>query len=122
MNTLVISSHGSAVKVNPETLDVTDVVYDWASVDKLYLADEDCDVIIRRRDDEDPIKATAKKGDIIVIFYPREGYKPFAIFQSENYMHNLMQYRFDRDGHKNDCGKCLCEACDECACDTCEAA
>lgn len=80
MNTLVISSHGNTVKVNPETLDVTDVVYDWASVDKMYLIDEDCDVIIRPYDESGQIKTTAKKGDIIVIFYPREGYKPFAIF------------------------------------------
>lgn len=117
MNTLVISNQGNAVKVNPETLDVTDVVYDWASVDKLYLIDEDCDVVIRQRGDNDPIKTTAKKGDIIVIFYPREGYKPFAIFQNEDYAHNLMQYRFDREGRKNDCGKCLCEASDECVCE-----
>lgn len=116
MNTLVISSCGSAVKVNPETLDVTDVVYDWASVDKMYLIDEDCDVVIRQRDNKEPIKTTAKKGDIIVIFYPRDGYKPFVIFQNEDFAHNLMQYRFDRDGHKNDCGKCLSDACDECAC------
>lgn len=115
MNTLVISSHGNAVKVNPETLDVTDVVYDWASVDKMYLMDEDCDVVIRQHN-EDPIKTTAKKGDIIVIFYPREGYKPFAIFQSEDYAHNLMQYRFDREGRKNDCDKCVCDACEAISC------
>ena len=116
MNTLVISNRGNAVKVNPETLEVTDVVYDWASVDKMYLIDEDCDVIIRPRNENDTIKTTAKKGDIIVTFYPREDYKPFAIFQSDDYAHNLMQYRFEREGRKNDCGKCICEACDECAC------
>ena len=32
MNTLVISNHGNAVKVNPETLEVTDIVYDWARI------------------------------------------------------------------------------------------
>lgn len=107
MNTLVISSRGNAVNVNPETLEVTDVVYDWASVDKMYLIDEDCDVVIRPRNENDPIKTTAKKGDIIVMFYPREGYKPFAIFQSDDYAHNLMQHRFEREGRK--------EVCDECA-------
>lgn len=118
MNTLVISSHGTAVKVNPETLDVTDVVYDWASVDKVYLIDEDCDAIIRQRNENDSIKVAAKKGDILVIFYPRDGYKPLAIFQSEDYAHNLMQHRIEEEKrHNNDCGKCLCEACD-----TCEAA
>ena len=110
MNTLVISNHGNAVKVNPETLEVTDVVYDWASVDKMYLIDEDCDVIIRPRNENDPIKTTAKKGDIIVTFYPREDCKQFAIFQSDNYAHNLMQYRFEREGRKEGCDECTCEA------------
>lgn len=110
MNTLVISNRGNAVKVNPETLEVTDVVYDWASVDKMYLIDEDCDVVIRPRNQNDPIKTTAKKGDIIVIFYPRENYKPFVIFQSDDYAHNLMQHRFEREGLNNECGECTCEA------------
>lgn len=116
MNTLVISSHGSAVKVNPETLDVTDVVYDWASIDRTYLIDEDCDVVIRQKGEE-PTKVTAKKGDIVLLFYPREGYKPFAILQNDDYAYNLMQHRIEEEKRcKNDCGKCLCEACDECAC------
>lgn len=106
MNTLVISSRGNAINVNPETLEVTDVVYDWASVDKIYLIDEDCDVIIRPRNENDPIKTTAKKGDIIVVFYPREGYKPFAIFQSDDYAHNLMQHRFEIEGRKEVCDEC----------------
>lgn len=110
MNTLVISNHGNAVKVNPETLEITDVFYDWASVDKMYLIDEDCDVIIRPRNENDPIKTTAKKGDIIVTFYPREDYKPFAIFQSDDYAHNLMQYRFKREERKEACDECACEA------------
>lgn len=116
MNTLVISSHGNAVKVNPETLEITDVVYDWASIDRVYLIDEDCDVLIRQKG-EDPVKTATKKGDIVVIFYPREGYKSFAIFQNEDYAHNLMQHRIEeKKQFKNDCGKCLCEACDECTC------
>ena len=110
MNTLVISNHGNAVKVNPETLEVTDVVYDWASVDKMYLIDEDCDVIIRPRNENNPIKTTAKKGDIIVIFYPRENCKPFAIFQSDDYAHNLMQYRFEIEGRKAVCDECAVAA------------
>ena len=110
MNTLVISNHGNAVKVNPETLEVTDVVYDWASVDKIYLIDEDCDVIIRPRNENNPIKTTAKKGDIIVTFYPRENYKPFVIFQSDDYAHNLMQQRFERERISNECGDCVREA------------
>lgn len=110
MNTLVISNHGNAVKVNPETLEVTDVVYDWASVDKTYLIDEDCDVIIRPRNENNPIKTTAKKGDIIVTFYPRENYKPFVIFQSDDYAHNLMQHRSEREELNKDCSKCVCEA------------
>ena len=116
MNALVISRYGNAVKVNPETLDITDVTYDWASVDKSYLIDEDCDIIIRQRGCNDPIKTTAKKGDIVVIFYPREGCKPFAIFQSEDYAHNLMQYRIEKEKCKNSCDKCIGDACDECAC------
>lgn len=110
MNTLVISNRGNAVKVNPETLEVTDVVYDWASVDKMYLIDEDCDVIIRPRNENNPIKTTAKKGDIIVTFYPRENYKPFAIFQSDDYAHNLMQHRVEIEGLNNECGDCVREA------------
>lgn len=121
MNTLVISNHGNAVKVNPETLEVTDVFYDWASVDKTYLIDEDCDVIIRQRNETDSIKTTAKKGDIIVIFYPREGYKPFAIFQSDDYAHNLMYHRIEEEERrKNRCSKDIGDACVDC--DTCEAA
>ena len=110
MNTLVISSRGNAVNVNPETLELTDVVYDWASVDKMYLIDEDCNVIIRPRNENDPIKTTAKKGDIIVTFYSRENYKPFVIFQSDDYAHNLMQHRFEKEGRKEVCGECACEA------------
>ena len=110
MNTLVISNRGNAVKVNPETLEVTDVVYDWASVDKMYLVDEDCDVVIRPRNENNPIKTTAKKGDIIVIFYPRENYKPFVIFQSDDYAHNLMQHRVEKERLNNECGECECEA------------
>lgn len=115
MNTLVISNHGNAVKVNPETLDVTDVVYDWASIDKTYLIDEDCDVVIRQRGNGNSIKTTVKKGDILVIFYPREGYKPFAIFQNEDYAYNLMQYRIEEEKRSMKCCESLCEACDECA-------
>lgn len=111
MNTLVISNHGNAVKVNPETLEITDVVYDWASVDRTYLIDEDCDVIIRRKG-EDPVKTTAKKGDIIVTFYNREGYKPFAILQNEDYAHNLMQHRIEEEKCNNACG----DACEELCC------
>ena len=110
MNTLVISNRGNAVKVNPETLEVTDVVYDWASVDKMYLIDEDCDVVIRPRNENSPIKTTAKKGDIIVTFYPRENYKPFVIFQSDDYAHNLMQHRAEIEGLNNECGDCVREA------------
>ena len=110
MNTLVISNRGNAVKVNPETLEVTDVVYDWASVDKMYLIDEDCDVVIRPRNESNPIKTTAKKGDIIVTFYPRENYKPFVIFQSDDYAHNLMQHRSEIERFNNDCGDCVREA------------
>ena len=110
MNTLVISNHGNAVKVNPETLEVTDVVYDWAAVDNMYLIDEDCDVIIRPRNENDTIKTTAKKGDIIVTFYARENYKPFVIFQSDDYAHNLMQHRFEKEGRKKGCDECIGEA------------
>lgn len=115
MNTLVISSHGNAVKVNPETLEVTDVVYDWASIDRAYLIDEDCDVVIRQKDEE-PTKVTAKKGDIVLLFYPREGYKSLAIIQNEDYAYNLMQHRIENEKRKNNCGECLCDACDACTC------
>lgn len=119
MNTLVISNHGNAVKVNPETLEITDVVYDWASIDRAYLIDEDCDVLIRQKG-EDPMKTTAKKGDIVILFYPREGYKSFAILQNEDYAHNLMQHRIEEEKRNKACGdKCLCDVGDAC---TCEAA
>ena len=47
---------------------------------------------------------------IMLTFYPRENYKPFAIFQSDDYAHNLMQYRFKREGCKEACDECACEA------------
>lgn len=101
MKTIIFPNNGndrwmsSPIIMDLGTLEVKDLVFSRAGIDRMFIAPEDCE--IRYYKNNKPILLKANKGDLIISFIKNECYKHYVVVvKNKEFKENVEGYELER--------------------------